>query len=79
MLEKFIIFFCFSVPEDCICGDVLGTHCGNRMCYLFGNCKNDGFYRCPSAFFPAQFLGYCPSCVNYALPGLDYCAVRKVN
>jgi len=71
----------FLIEElECMCGTVLGTHCGTRRAvgYLSVTCKDNHLYECPSSNFRAQDIGECNSCVTYELPGLDYCNATNI-
>jgi hypothetical protein len=76
----FLLVFVSELDCQCICGEYMGSHCGDRSKngILKGNCDEEIMYVCHSANFTAQEKGYCSYCTHGVKVGVDFCSVEKV-
>jgi hypothetical protein len=66
-----------DLESECMCGAVLGSHCGSRRNdgYLSINCYGNHLYRCPGANLTAEDRFSCKNCIEAEIPGSDYCLI----
>ncbi len=65
--------------SQCICGQNLGLHCGERRNdgYLKGDCDVSRIYECVAENFTANEGGICIHCIKGQTPGTDNCVTEN--